>query len=90
MTDHGTTASGTPITDELIAELAARAEAGYDVEEIKQRRIGRPPIGSAAAAVESVRLDPELRAALARRAEHDQTTTSALIREALRRYLDVA
>jgi nucleotide-binding universal stress UspA family protein len=85
------TASGIPITDELIAELAARAEAsGYDVEEIQQRRVGRPPIGSAAAAVESVRLDPELRAALARRAEHDQTTTSALIREALRRYLDVA
>src|SRR3954453_6599985 len=40
--------------------------------------------------IESVRLDPELRQALADRAERDQQTTSAVIREALRRYLDVA
>ncbi len=83
---HGTTASGAPITD----ELAAKAEAGYDVDEILRRRGGRPPIGSAAATVESVRLDPELREALARRAERDHETTSSVIRKALRRYLDVA
>lgn len=87
---RGTTASGKPITDELVAELAERAEAGYEVEEIVRRRGGRPPIGSAPAAVESVRLDPELREALARRAERDRETTSAVIRKALRRYLDVA
>jgi hypothetical protein len=29
---HGNTASGVPITDELIDNLAAKAEAGYDVE----------------------------------------------------------
>lgn len=51
------TAGGPPLTAELTTSLAARAEAGYDVEGIKQRRIGRPPIGSAAAAVESVRFD---------------------------------
>jgi hypothetical protein len=88
---HGTTASGVPITDELVAELAEKAaEAGYDVDEMLRRRGGRPPIGSAAATVESVRLDPDLREALAQRAERDHETTSSVIRKALRRYLDVA
>ena len=87
---HGTTASGVPITDELVAELAEKAEAGYDADEMLRRRGGRPPIGSAAATVESVRLDPELRNALARRAERDHETTSSVIRKALRHYLDVA
>jgi hypothetical protein len=54
-----------------------------------RRRGGRPPIGSAAASVESVRLDPKLREALARRARRDRETTSSVIRKALRKYLDV-
>jgi len=87
---YGNTASGAPITDELVAEHVDKAEAGYDVEEMLRRRGGRPPIGSAAAMVESVRLDPELREALARRARLDNETTSSLIRKALRRYLDLA
>ena len=87
---HGRTASGAPITDELVGELAEKAEAGYDVEAMLRRRGGRPPIGSAAASVESVRLEPELRQALARRAEHDHETASAVIRRALREYLEVA
>ncbi len=84
------TASGVPITDELIGELAEKAESGYDVEKTLRRRGGRPPIGAAAAGVESVRLEPELRQALARRAEHDHETTSAVIRKALRKYLEAA
>lgn len=87
---HGTSASGVPITDDLVARLAREAEAGYDVEETLRRRGGRPPLGSSAASVESVRLDPELREALAQRAERDHETTSAIIRKALREYLDVA
>ena len=87
---HGRTLSGVPITDELVSELAEKAEVGYEVDEMLQRRGGRLPIGSAAATVESVRLDPELREALARRARSDRETTSAVIRKALRRYLDVA
>ena len=86
---HGHTRSGQPITDD---KLAAEAEAGYDVETLIARRTkrGRPAIGSAAASVESVRLDPELRRELLARAEADGTTTSELIREALRRYLHSA
>lgn len=86
---HGTTASGKAITDELVEELAGKAEAGYDVDETLRRRGGRPPIGSAAASVESVRLDPELREALAQRAERDQETPFSVIREALRKYFQV-
>jgi hypothetical protein len=87
---HGKTASGVPITDELISELAEKAETGFNVEKTLRRRGGRPSIGSAPASVESVRLEPELRQALARRAEHDHETTSSVIRKALRSYLKVA
>jgi hypothetical protein len=79
--------SGKPITEEVVEQLADKAEAGYDVNETLRRRGGRPPIGSAAASVESVRLDPELRQALNKRAERDHETTSSVIRKALRKYL---
>ena len=84
---YGTTRSGRTIDDDLIEELVAKAERGYDVDEILRRRGGRPPMGSGPAAVESVRLDPELRSALAERAERDQESTSSVIRKALRIYL---
>ena len=87
---YGKTATGTPVTEDLVDKLSAKAEAGYDVEETIRRRGGRPPIGSSAASVESVRLEPELRQALANRAEHDHETTSSVIRKALREYLKVA
>jgi hypothetical protein len=85
---YGRTASGVPITDEMIGELAEKAEAGYDVDELLHRRGGRPPIGSAAASVESVRLEPELLQALAQRARRDHETASSVIRKALRKYLE--
>ena len=78
---------GVPITDELVAKLAKEADAGYDVEEIVRRRGGRPPMGSTAARVESVRLDPELQTALT---ERDHATTSTVIRKALREYLNTS
>jgi hypothetical protein len=86
---HGKTASGKPITDELIADLAEKAEAGYDIDETLRRRPGRPTLGSGPANVESVRLEPELHDALADRAMRDHETTSSVIRKALRRYLNV-
>ncbi|MGK2939193.1 MAG: CopG family transcriptional regulator [Solirubrobacteraceae bacterium] len=72
MTDsrvHGHTETGRPITGEAIDRLAAEAEAGYDVDTLRQRRgkRGRRSLGSAPATVESVRLDPELRVELAAR-----------------------
>ena len=85
--DLGRTRSGEPITDEHVDKLAAKAEAGFDVDEILRRRGGRPTMGSSAASVESVRLDPELSDALRERAEQEGRTNSDLIRDALRRYL---
>jgi uncharacterized protein (DUF4415 family) len=89
---HGHTQSSKPITDKEIETLAAEAEAGYDVESLLARRgkRGRPALGSAPASVESVRLDPELRDQLLERGKADGTTTSELIREALRRFLEAA
>jgi uncharacterized protein (DUF4415 family) len=89
---HGHTKSGRAITDEDIEKLAAEAEVGYDVDALIARRgkRGRPTLGTSAASVESVRLDPELRRELLERAQAEGTTTSELIREALRRYLHAA
>jgi hypothetical protein len=87
---HGRTARGEPITDDLVEKLAEKAEAGYNVDEVLRRRGGRPPLGSAPATVESVRLEPELRDALVERARRDDETPSSVIRKALRKYLDVA
>jgi predicted transcriptional regulator len=85
------TNSGRVLTDEEIEALSTEVEeTEYDVESLKTRRRGRPPIGSGPADVVPVRIDPELRAAIESRAEADQTTTSEIIREALRRFLDVA
>ena len=73
----------------MVDRLAAEAETGYDVETLR-RRGGRRPLGSAAATVVPVRLDPELRAALNRRAEADNTTASDVIRQALSAWLNAA
>lgn len=89
-TTYGKTAGGRTIDDDLVADLAAKAQRGYDVDETLRRRGGRPPMGSGPAGVESVRLDPELRRALAERAERDRESTSSVIRKALRSYLEAS
>jgi hypothetical protein len=87
--DQRRTARGVPVTTEMIDELAAEAETGYDIASLR-RRGGRRPLGSAPAEVVPVRLDPELRAALADRARAEHTNASDVIRQALRAWLDVA
>jgi hypothetical protein len=89
---YGHTKSGTPITNELIEELAREAEAGYDVDEILARRgkRGRPRLGTEPSTVESVRLDPDLKARLLRRAKDEGMTASEVIREALRQHLEAS
>lgn len=85
---HGTTNEGTPITDEMVEAMADEAEGGYDVEEIlRRRRGGRPPMGSAASSVESVRLDPELKRDLLLRAARERISVSEAIRRAIGQYL---
>lgn len=89
MSNPEETSGGVPITEELIEQLSAEAEAGYDVAELK-RRGGRRRMGSAPADVVPVRLDPELRTALQQRAQTEHTTTSDVIRSALHAWLDAA
>ncbi|MGH4013860.1 MAG: ribbon-helix-helix protein, CopG family [Pseudonocardiaceae bacterium] len=85
---HGVKADGTPITDEMVEAMADEAEQGYDVEEIlRRRRGGRPPMGSGASSVESVRLDPELKRDLLLRAAEEHISASEVIRRAVRQYL---
>ena len=85
---HGSTADGIPITDEMVEAMADEAERGYDVEDIlRRRRGGRPPMGSAASSVESVRLDPELKRDLLLRADQEHISVSEAIRRAIGQYL---
>lgn len=89
---YGHTKSGRPIDDTLVAELAREAEHGYDVDEIVTRRgkRGRPRLGAEPSTVESVRLDPDLKERLTRRAQSDGIAVSEVIREALRHHLEAS
>lgn len=85
---HGKSIDGVELTDELLEQIADEAEAGYDVETLKPRvRRGRPPMGAAAADSLPVRLDPELRASVAARAEREGVPQGEVVRRALRQYL---
>lgn len=87
-TDHGDTPDGVPITDVMLDAMVEEAERSYDVDDIiRRRRGGRPAMGSAAASVESVRLDPELRGDLLLRAAADHVSVSETIRRAVAQYL---
>jgi hypothetical protein len=86
---HGYTKAGKPITDDMIETMADEADRGYQPGELQRRRTGpgRPPLGDAAKSVESVRLEPALRAAAAQRAAEEGITVSEVVRRALREYL---
>jgi hypothetical protein len=84
------TKTGRILTDADIEAMADEAEQGYDVEPLMRRRRGRPMIGAAPSEVVPVRLDPALRQAVEARAQADYTTASDVIRQALRKFLDVA
>lgn len=74
-------------TPDGVEDYVVEAEQGYDVDQIMRRRSGRPAMGSAAASVESVRLDPELKRDLLLRAAEDNTSVSEVIRSAIGAYL---
>ncbi|HEX3828133.1 MAG TPA: hypothetical protein VHV82_12760 [Sporichthyaceae bacterium] len=85
---YGHTGTGEPIADEIIEEPADQAEAGYQPGQLQGRRRGpgRPPLGAAAKSVESVRLEPALRAEIAQRAAAEGVTAPELIRRTLHEY----
>ena len=57
---------------------------------VSDHRLYVGTMGSGPAEVVPVRIDPELRAAIEALAEAEHTTTSEIIREAIRRFLEVA
>jgi hypothetical protein len=89
---YGHDRSGRPITDVEIERYAAEAEAGYDVDGLIERRGARelPRLDAERIAIDAILLDPAMRDELLARASADGTTTTEVIREALRRYLHAA
>lgn len=81
------TQHGVPLTEELLDRLADEAEAGFDEGRI--RRPGRPRLspGEGPSAVVQVRVEEELQRRLTRRAMHEGTTLSEVVRNALRAHL---
>ena len=85
------TPSGRPLTDDDLDRIATEVEEkDYDVEPLKSRRRGRPPMVTGPADDVPVSIDPALRAVIEARRGANHITTSEIIREALRRFLDVA
>ncbi|MDA8263887.1 MAG: ribbon-helix-helix domain-containing protein [Actinomycetota bacterium] len=92
MTDEPTgraamTSNGTPVTDEMLARLADKAEAGFDLDRLRPRPPGRPRIGAAPAESLSVRFPPELRHQLHQRAEAEHVSEADIIRRAVAEHL---
>jgi len=84
------TKTGRVLSDADVEAISEEVETDdYDVQELKARRRGRPAMGSGPADVVPVRLEPELREAVEARATEDETTTSDVIRRALREFLHV-
>lgn len=71
------------MTEEQIAQWAAEAEAGYDVDELKRRGRGRPGRGAAPTQIVAVRLTVEELDALDQAARRAQVSRSEAIRAAL-------
>lgn len=84
MGDYGYTIDGRKLTDELIEQYVAEAEAGYDLSEWKPTQghpphIPREPI--------TLTLDARLRAALDLRAAHEGRSPEEILEDALIGYL---
>ena len=78
---------GQPITQADVERMADEAERGYDDAQLRRAGRGRPPLGDGPARAVQARLDPDLHAALERRAKADHKSTSEIVREALHEYL---
>lgn len=82
----GETRSGVELTEELIARLAARAEAGFDLPP-RPNLGGRPSLGTGVSPRVQFRVDVATFQALLDRAEREDRGVSEIARDALERYL---
>ena len=81
---------GREVSEAEVDEWVAEAEAGYDVEELRGRVIGRPTRGNEPSQVVPVRLTNEELAAVMARAEREHLNRSEAIRAALAQWSRVA
>ena len=86
MTEKNYGTSGTTVlTEDVIAEAVAEAEAGYALSRLRRR--GRPTLGATAGVGVHLRLEPDLHRALKAAAKDAHVTLSEVIRRALRDHL---
>ena len=78
--------NGIPVTETQIAEWAAEAEAGYDIEALEKRGRGRPGRGAGPSQVVALRLTTAELEAIDARAARENKSRSEAIREALAAY----
>lgn len=83
------TRSGEKVTAKLVAELAAEAEAGYDLESAERVRVGpgRPSLGEGKSPRITYRVAPSLFERAKARAQTEGRTISDIARDALQHYL---
>ena len=79
----GESVNGVPVTEEQITAWAAEADAGYDVNKLKDRGRGRPSRGAEPSQVVALRLIPNELAAIDARAVSESKTRSEAIRDEL-------
>lgn len=84
------TAQGTRLTPGYEEQLRAEAEAGYDVDELIRRPVGRPSLTGRPGKSRrlDLRVDDDMFVAVHALAEREQRPVSDVVREALRRYVE--
>lgn len=88
-TSYGRSASGVELTGDVLERLAREAEVGLDPGKLRRPRRS-PRAEPETDELLPVPLDRQLRKAVADRAVSDEITTSEVVSEALRRYLEVS
>ena len=82
-----TTKSGDVLTEMEMEALAAEAAAGYELNQAKRGRMGRPSLEAGVSPRVSFRTSSTLYRAAGERAAREGRTISALAREAMERYI---
>jgi hypothetical protein len=79
--------SGRILTEEAVERLADRMERGYEPEQLRPRRSGRPSLGDDAPSPRiQVRVSRRLFVSVNKRAHEEGKTVSALVRQLLENY----
>lgn len=82
------TRGGDEMTPEFLEELAEEAEDGFEGWQWKVVHRGRPPLSKGTESQRlNIRITPDMGESIAQIAEARETTVSAIVREALDRYL---